>query len=104
MNCTEVDCTEIKKLIESLQAKDIPFESHELDGGLQVYYPSFENHKVSAITTPYSFGGRRGLIEIMGLLTESEQKNDEVLGHLYAANVLARIEADYLTDSNQQEE
>lgn len=46
---------------------------------------------LSAICHYGSYGFEQGKIEIMGLLTKSEQKHDSVVGHLTAKNVFKRI-------------
>lgn len=83
---------EMEKLIAALTALEIPFEVHpDMFGNDQVWYPAMENPKMDVICHQYSCGGREGLLEIMGLLTEEEQECDSVVGHLDAENVLARV-------------
>ena len=94
---------EMEKLIKVLEILDIPHKvtSQQWVGETpQVWYPNTEEPKMDAICHEYSYGGRDGLLEIMGLLTEEEAECDSVVGYLTAENVLARI----LKDRAENEE
>ena len=95
-------------LIDKLVASHIPFQvtiEDWLDGEYHhVFYPAdWESGtcKCSVISHPYSYGGRDGKLEIMGLLTEEESEYDDVLGYLDADDVFARIYADYMNKDEQ---
>ena len=44
-----------------------------------------------------SYGYKDGLIEIMGLLTEEEREQDDVVGYLTPEEVFRRIKRDWET-------
>lgn len=90
--------TEMNKLIEMLNNANIPFEltADILDNeNNQVWYPSYKNPICDVICHQYSYGGEKGLLEIMGLLTEEEAEYDSVIGYLTAENIFKRIEQHY---------
>lgn len=92
--------TEMNKLIEMLNNANIPFELTDDTLGNennQVWYPSFETPICDVICNQYSYGGKSGLLEIMGLLTEEELKFDSAVGYLTAEDVFNRIENHYKT-------
>lgn len=85
---------EMEKLIECLKTLKIPHEvtPHFLfKDSLQVWYPNKKESVMDAICHDYSYGGKEGLLEIMGLLTDEEAYFDDVVGYLTAENVLSRI-------------
>lgn len=92
---------EMNKLIELLEENGIPFET-ELDifGGIQVFYPNEENAICDVICHEFSFGGNKGLLEMMGLV---ECDDDAVEGYLKAKEVFKRIQKHYniLLKNNQ---
>ena len=92
--------TEMNKLIEMLNDANIPFElTTDVEGNEnnQVWYPSQKNRVCDVICHQYSYGGRDGLLEIMGLLTEEEAEYDSVVGYLTAEDVFNRIKNHYET-------
>ena len=50
---------------------------------------------MDAIEHSGSYGSKKDLLEIMGLLTPEEQKLNSVLGYLTAREVFERIERDW---------
>ena len=92
---------EIFRLKEMLEKAKIPFEFRNIYDGYQICYPECskpdENiFKVcSVIEHNGSYGHEKDMLEIMGLLTDEEAKNDSVLGWLTAEDVFMRIEAHY---------
>ena len=85
---------EMTTLIDRLTSANIPFElTTDCCGNKngQLWYPSCENNVCDVICHEYSYGGKEGLLEIMGLLDEEESEYDDVLGWLTAENVFARI-------------
>lgn len=85
-------CTEIFRLKEMLEKEDIPF----------VFKPQFDGYTIkygdgvcSVIEHSGSYGSEEDLLEIMGLLTKKELKDDEVRGGLTAENVFRRIRRHY---------
>ena len=94
---------EMTTLIDKLEIAHIPFAVEAGDfGDLHIMYPdNWENGcKCSVICHKYSYGGREGLLEIMGLLTEEEEEWDEVVGYLTADDVFARIYTDYMNSAD----
>lgn len=92
--------TEMNKLIEMLNNANIPFEltTDVFDNeNNQVWYPSQKNRVCDVICHQGSYGGEKGLLEIMGLLTEEEAECDDVVGYLTAENVFNRIKNHYET-------
>ena len=86
---------EIWRLHEMLTAAGIPHEFEQNCDGWQVFYPVADEDKVvmDAIEHRGSYGSEDDLLEIMGLLTEEEEKEDSVKGWLTAQEVFDRIEA-----------
>ena len=87
---------EIYKLRNLLDVAGIPyvFENGFLNGGA-LAYPNRENMVCSAIEHDDSYGRQADKIEIMGLLTDEEQKYDDVVGWLTAEDVFNRISKHY---------
>ena len=83
---------EIYKLRDMMDEAGIPyiFENGFLNGGA-LAYPNRENMVCSAIEHDGSYGRQVDKIEIMGLLTDEEQKYYEVVGYLSADEVFSRI-------------
>ena len=82
--------TEMNNLIKLLAKADIPFEiipfsmpCMDKKCSLQVRSPSSEDCKIDAVCHNYSYGGDRGLIEVMGDCVRSEE-GDSVRGWLTA--------------------
>lgn len=92
---------EIFKLKEKLEEAKIPFEFSKLFDGYHLCYPEQntdekEDVRVCSVIEHYgSYGHSEDLLEIMGLLTEEEYLNDEVVGHLSADEVFQRIKKHY---------
>lgn len=94
------DSSSIIKLHYLLKSNGIP---HTLldraERGWQILYPATTastqtvDTVVSVIQGPYSYGGDRDLLEIMGLLTAEERHRDGVAGDLTVADVFGRIQA-----------
>ena len=76
---------ELNKLVAELGKAEIPFEIypyHMMEQDyFQVCYPNKQNCIIDAVSTPYTYGGKDGLIEIMW---ESRWEADDVLGWLTA--------------------
>ena len=94
--------TEIFKLKEMLEKENIQFEFVDTAkqnminyGGITAYQIAIpKNSKeriISIIQGDHTYGGQDDLLEIMGLLTAEELKDDEVCGGLTAENVFERI-------------
>lgn len=84
--------TEMYKLINLLIKAKIPFEVSENMDTPQVWYPSKKNHVCDAICHKWSSGHEKGLLEIKGLTTDSE----DVEGYLTAEEVFERIQKDFI--------
>ena len=90
---------EFDKLVAMLDEAKIPYDRVDSEWEFinirRVHYPNNENCICSAINGYGTYGGQQGLIEIQGLLTESEAEYDDVVGYLTADDVFARIQADW---------
>ena len=95
---------EIRKLMRMLSDYDIPFTANELFDGVQVIYPDTETSQsavCSVIEHFGSYGGKADLLEIMGLLTEEELKNDTVEGWMTAKEVFKRIHQHFKENNHE---
>ena len=94
--CKEKSVIELLKLRKLLRKEGIPFESihSEWVGKMypHLYYPQRENFICSIICHPYAYGYYNGLLEIMGLVEDTE---DSVEGYLSAEEVFERIKRHY---------
>lgn len=88
---------EIFKLKDLMVENNIPFDFNELFGGFHLSYPSRDKCICSVIEHDFSYGRKSDLLEIQGLMTETEIKrtDDTVLGFLTAENVFKRIKKHY---------
>ena len=100
--------TEIFKLKDLLETTHIPFEfadeSFDLGDGLafekyHIEYPcSYKENQdrvCSVIQGWGTYGAENNLLEIMGLLTDEEEKDNSVAGWLTAEDVFNRIKKHY---------
>lgn len=84
---------EILRLDAMLNERHIPHICQKVMDGWQVIYPEDGKKRVmDAIEHFGSYGHEQDKLEIMGLLTAKEKKNDSVLGYLSAKEVFTRIE------------
>lgn len=89
--------TEIKRLHAMLDEAGIPNDFWATDAGYEksyhLCYPDVEKGVTvcSVIQSPFSYGGEDNRLEIMGLLTDEEREEDDVVGWLTAEEVFARI-------------
>ena len=86
---------EIERLVGMLTNADIPFEvTVDVMGNSnnQIWYPNFEKHICDVICHEYSYGGKDGYLEIMGL---SDNEYDDVEGWLTAEQVFERISSNF---------
>lgn len=78
---------EMNLLIKELIAKNIPFEIWPFivmgKPTFQICFPSKENCLVDAVSHECSYGGPKGLIEVLGSVN-SDYPNDDVVGWLTA--------------------
>lgn len=81
---------EMTKLIEILKKNNIPFEVTSCWGVSQLWYPNSKHAVCDVVCHKFSFGGKDGLLEIMGLVDE-EEVGDDVEGYLTAEEVANRI-------------
>ena len=90
---TDTRYQEILKLDAMLTEKGIPHTLQKFLDGWQVIYPEDgEKRVMDAIEHFGNYGNEEDLLEIMGLLTPEEEKDDSVLGYLTAEEVCKRIE------------
>lgn len=87
----------IAKLTIMLSEREIPFDFEEVPflGGHHLYYPNAKDTVCSVIQFRGSYGYENNKLEIMGLLTDEESKEDSVVGNLSAEEVFKRIEKHY---------
>lgn len=96
---------EILKLKEMLTDAGIPFYMREIFDGYQICYP--ENNtkqkpdvrECSVIEHEASYGHSEDKLEIMGLLTDEELQNDDVVGYLSAEEVFSRIQKHFIENN-----
>ena len=87
---------EILRLDKLLTEAEIPHDIERAGDGWHIYYPAMKGRVVcSVIEFTGSYGYRKDLLEIQGLLNKAERKYDTVVGFLSADKVYARIEADW---------
>lgn len=88
---------EICKLAAMLELAKIPFSIDRAKDGWRIVYPSHGGRRIVCSVIEYtgSYGAKRDLLEISGLLNKDERKYDTVVGFLSADKVYARIEADW---------
>jgi hypothetical protein len=90
---------EIKRLVEMLEIANIPFELTDdimENSDNQIWYPNYKEHICDVICHEFSYGGKDGLLEIMGL---SENEYDDVEGWLTAEEVFKKIHTDYYKEN-----
>ena len=87
MECTFNENKELSKLVIMLSKADIPFDllTWNLygEGALQVCSPSKDNCAVSAECHIFSYGGHKGLIEVLGN-NNPHMENNDAIGYLTA--------------------
>ena len=86
---------EIERLVEMLTKADIPFEVADDAMGNsnnQIWYPNYDKHICDVICHEYTYGGKDGYLEIMGL---SDNDYDDVEGWLTAEQVFEKISSDF---------
>lgn len=90
---------EMQKLMDMLDEAKIPYEVHDCHGTPQICYPvgpaQTQDCVCDVICHSTSYGGRDGLLEIMGLVPEDF--GDTVEGWLTATDVFERIKAHFET-------
>ena len=84
--------SEMNKLIHLLHENHIPFEIgtgiYHDEAAIQIFSPSAENCLIDAISHYYSYGGRQGLIELMGHGSGERITNYDVVGWLTAKEAI----------------
>ena len=94
--------TQMAQLAEMLTKNNIPFETTYMDKTIfsingesvpQIWYPNRAEAVCDVICHKYSYGGDKGYLEIMGLVTDPEA--DSVEGWLTSTDVFLRISAHY---------
>jgi len=86
---------EIERLVKMLENTNIPYELTDDAMGNsnnQIWYPNRKECICDVICHEYSFGGKDGYLEMMGL---SENEYDDVEGWLTAEQVFYRIHENY---------
>lgn len=98
---TTIDFKEIDKLCALLSTNGIPHERVRHFDGWLVTYPDMENRICDVILHNFSYGKERGLLELMGFLTEEEAEYDNVVGSMTAKQVFERIKEDWDSKNNR---
>ena len=86
---------EIERLVKMLENTNIPYELTDDAMGNsnnQIWYPNHKKPICDVICHEYSYGGKDGYLEIMGL---SENEYDDVEGWLTAEQIFYRIHENY---------
>lgn len=88
--------SELKKLEKYLKDNGIRYTLNSVCGGApdQIVVPSLDPYEREwdVVCHEYSYGGRQGLLEIMGsIVTAEERESDDVVGWLTAEDVIERI-------------
>jgi len=92
---------EIFKLKEMLENESIPFEFGPMNGGYHISYPEkYPDCICSVIEHDGSYGRYEDLLEILGLQTDEELKDYDVLGCVTAENVFTRIKKHHEEEQN----
>lgn len=104
----KVPYKEIFKLKVMLDKENIPYEFYDdsqnnayLNGNVYIQYQiivkeqNSDNELISVIEGTRTYGSNKDLLEIMGCLTEEEEKEDYVKGSLTAEEVLKKIKDRY---------
>jgi hypothetical protein len=86
--------TESANLIRLLVAAGVPHEARILYDGVQVLYPNLSRSVGDVVCHTFSYGGKNGLLEIMGVGV-SEEAGYIVEGYLTAETVFDRWYAHY---------
>lgn len=86
----------MNKLYLMLCEENIPCEVvKHWTGTKQLYYPSVEANVCDVICFKGSYGYEKGLLEIMGLISDEVKDYDDVEGYLTAKEVFKRIKKHY---------
>lgn len=84
---TKVKLKELDKLAALLEAENIPYEKYTWDIGEEtchmVVSPNMHNRKVDAVCHSFSYGGKQGLLEVLGS-ANINLPNDDVKGWMTA--------------------
>ena len=88
--------TEMGKLGNLLLNTGIPFEvvRHPMNHTPMIKYPNDDKCICSVVCHDFSYGGKQGLLEVMGLVKDDE----DVEGFLTANEVYNRIYEDYYSE------
>ncbi len=92
--------TQLEILKNYLDVFEIPYEINDDQFMERIYLCNGEFLYLSVIHGRGSYGFDWGLLEIQGLLTDEEMKNDSVLGYLTAIEIANRIDA-YWRDEDE---
>lgn len=88
---------EILRLEKLLTEAEIPHSIDRFGDGWRIVYPAHGGRNIVCSVIEYtgSYGAKRDLLEISGLLNKAERKYDTVVGFLSADKVFTRIEMDW---------
>lgn len=87
--------TEMDKLAAMLIETGIEFEDHPLPliQGRQITVIEKGRKVWDAVCSPFSYGGQRGLLEVMGVIVDGKREDGDVKGWLTADDVIGMVEA-----------
>ncbi len=92
---TPARATEMDKLAAKLTEMGIQFEDQQLHilKGRQITVYEKGREVWDAVCSPLSYGGRRGLLEVMGVIVDGKRDSGDVKGWLTADDVIQMVEA-----------
>lgn len=87
--------TEMDKLAAKLTEMGIQFEDQQLHilKGRQITVYEKGRRVLDAVCHAESYGGKRGLLEVMGVIVDGKRDNGDVKGWLTADDVIQMVEA-----------
>lgn len=87
--------TEMDKLAAKLTEMGIKFEDRQIcfTTGRQIAVYEKGRKIWDAVCSPFSYGGQRGLLEVMGVIVDGKREDGDVKGWLTADDVIKMVEA-----------
>ena len=92
MKKNDLNLSEMNRLEAMLKREGLDYIREEMEAGDQIIVYKDGKRWWDAILTIYSYGGRQGLLEVMGKPVVEERKDgDRVAGWLTAEEVMKRL-------------
>ena len=87
--------TEMDKLAAKLIEMGIEFEDRQIyfTTGRQITVYENGRKALDAACSPFNYGGKRGLLEVTGVIVDGKRENGKVKGWQTADNVIQMVEA-----------